>query len=483
MNEPAIRWSTIDRASGLSRALRAAVIAGMLLLPSAVGVFADPPAPGAPPAAPAAGAWTKEELKELVGPIALYPDVVLASLLPATAYPLELVSAARYAEEKGGKVDAAPEGVTWDASVLAMLQFPDVLKWLNENLEWVGQMGQAVATQNGDVLGAIQDFRAETQKAGNLKTDEYMKVEEIPPAVDPATGQVPADSAQVIVIEQANPEVLYVPTYNPVTVVQPYSGTAPLYGFGVGLAVGVAGAWAYNNFNWGWNNGGGWHGGDININNNINNWSGGRPSGGWNNNAGGGRWNAPSKPGGWNRPGGPGSKPVTPNPRPPGKNPGPGNRPGGGSGVKPPGGAGRPGGGAGHRPAQLPSNGQGGFGGAGSGKGPANNASNRGGNSLGGGNKPAGGGGASRPAGGGGGAGKPAGGGGASRPAGGGGASKPAAKAPSKSGGSAYGGSSGSSARSSSSRGGRSTGGGGGGGRSGGGGGGGRGGGGGGRRR
>src|SRR5262249_25042944 len=154
---------------------------------------------------------------------------------------------ARFVESKGGKIDSVPENTGWDPMVVTLLQFPDVLKWMNENLDWMNQMGFAMTVQQGDVLKAVQDFRKKVQAAGNLKSNEYMKVEtQTAPPPDSGDTVVEGGTSEVIIIESANPEVVYVPTYEPAAVATPYYGgypyAAPLYGWGVGFAMGMAGA-------------------------------------------------------------------------------------------------------------------------------------------------------------------------------------------------------------------------------------------------
>jgi hypothetical protein len=362
------------------------LLAALLLVPVPGASAADAPPPaGAGPAAaaPQAGGestWTMAQLKELVGPVALYPDEVLSSLVPATCVPLDIVEAWRYVESKGGKVDEPPPNVTWDPSVVAMLQFPDVLKWMNDNLDWVQQMGDAVASQQSAVLTAIQGFRYDAQKAGNLKSDDHLKVTSMPPEIPPDTPPEAVQEmgdTQIIYIESADPEVIYVPTYEPAVVTQPYSGTAPLYGWGVGFAMGVAGAWVGASIGWGWGWGGGWGNNvDIDINNNWNNnWN--RNKAGLYNNSGdrfqnykrdgsrgndfgpnrGGQWKPPANRPGQTRPGTrPGNGAVArPKPASPASGAGlkPGQRPTGG-GMKPPSGGYRPDTG-GKRPSTGPS--------------------------------------------------------------------------------------------------------------------------------
>lgn len=223
--------------------------------------------------------YNAAELKDLVSPVALYPDLVVASLLPATTYPTQVTEAAAYLAKQGGTVSAVPEGTTWDSSVQALLQYPDLLVWLKDNPDWVAQMGFAVANQQSEVLAAVQAFRAEAQKAGNLTTDSHQVV---------TTEDTPDGDAEVIVIQPADPAVVYVPTYSPTAAVQP--GYA--WPWGLGFAMGVTGAWAYNNIDWHAN------GGDINV---SRNYSGTVNTGGNNigNDVGPNRptqWNASNKP-------------------------------------------------------------------------------------------------------------------------------------------------------------------------------------------
>src|SRR5204863_3705662 len=132
--------------------------------------LADPAAPAAP--AP----LSQAQLDELVAPVALYPDVVLDSLLPATSSPADVAAAARYAASSNGTLSAAPAGTAWDKSVVALLQFPDLLKWLGDNPDWVEQMGFAISTQQADVLAAIQRYRAKAKGAGALASNQYETV-------------------------------------------------------------------------------------------------------------------------------------------------------------------------------------------------------------------------------------------------------------------------------------------------------------------
>ena len=119
-------------------------------------------------------AFRPEEIDQLVAPIALYPDSLLAQVLAASTYPLEVVQAARFMEQnkglKGEKLMQAAKDKDWDPSVKAMLEFPDVLLMMNEKLEWTQKLGDAFLGQQKDVMGSVQRLRQMSQESGNLKT-------------------------------------------------------------------------------------------------------------------------------------------------------------------------------------------------------------------------------------------------------------------------------------------------------------------------
>lgn len=154
---------------------------------------------------------TAEDLRELVGPIALYPDDLVAIVLPASTYPLQVVQAARLLEERKRDSSLKPSE-DWDDSVVALLNYPEIIKLMNDDLDWTYDLGTAVLNQRADVLAAVQDFRDEAYAAGNLRTDEKQTV---------------AHTDDAIEIKPANPQVIYVPYYEPsqVVVYQP----APVY--------------------------------------------------------------------------------------------------------------------------------------------------------------------------------------------------------------------------------------------------------------
>jgi len=212
-----------------------------------------------------------DQLDSLVAPIALYPDPMLAQVLAASTYPLEIIQLQQWlAKNKDVKDKALADAVAkqpWDPSVQALAGLPDVVKRLADDIQWTTELGNAFLAQQNDVMEAVQRMREKAKEKGNLKSNEQQKVE---------TKVV--ESKQVIVIEQANPEVVYVPSYNPTVVygapVYPYP---PVYypppgyyaagmaiSFGVGVAMGAmwSGGWGYN-CGWGGNN-------NVTINNNNN---------------------------------------------------------------------------------------------------------------------------------------------------------------------------------------------------------------------
>jgi hypothetical protein len=182
---------------------------------------------------PAPGAASAEHLQELVSPIALYPDVLLAQILAASTYPDQIVESYRWVKEnpnvKGNQLAAAVNQKPWDPSVKSMTQFPPVLKTMNDSLEWTSALGEAYYNQPADVLVAIQTLRNRATDAGTLKSTPQQKVE-VPPAPPPpaVTGggeqSVPthgeghtAAQQQTVIIQPAEPNVVYPPQYNPAT--------------------------------------------------------------------------------------------------------------------------------------------------------------------------------------------------------------------------------------------------------------------------
>ena len=209
-----------------------------------------------------------DQLDSLVAPIALFPDPLLAQTLAASTYPLELIQLHQWLQKnKTLKDKALADAVAkqpWDPSVQAMAGLPDLVKRLADDIQWTTDLGNAFLAQQSDVMDAVQRMRSKAKDSGNLKSSEEIKVE---------TKVV--ESKTVVVIEQANPQVIYVPTYNPTVVygvpIYPYPPIyypPPYYGaiaFSAGVFMGAA-MWGGG---WGW--GCGWGGGgNIYINNNNN---------------------------------------------------------------------------------------------------------------------------------------------------------------------------------------------------------------------
>jgi hypothetical protein len=178
---------------------------GVLMLAAAAAVLrpaaAQDEAPGFTLASP-------EELDELVGPIALYPDDLVAIVLPASTYPLQVVAAERFLEDRERDSGLDPDE-EWDDSVVALLNYPEVIELLNDDLDWMYDLGAAVLNQRADVLDAIQRFRDRAYDAGNLRSDDRQTV---------------TRADRTIAIRPSDPEVIYVPYYEPeyVVIYQPY---------------------------------------------------------------------------------------------------------------------------------------------------------------------------------------------------------------------------------------------------------------------
>src|SRR5437773_333246 len=179
----------------------------------AIVFAAQPLAQSTAALAGATSARSAQELDTLVGAIALYPDDLVAIVLPAATNPLQLVHADRFLDKR--KTDPKlPVDERWDDAVKSLLNYPDIVKMMSRDLEWTTALGEAVVENQGAVLDAIQSFRRKTASAGNLKTDNK---------------QVVVVEKEVIKIVPADPQIIYVPQYNPTTVVL-YSAV-PVYGY------------------------------------------------------------------------------------------------------------------------------------------------------------------------------------------------------------------------------------------------------------
>jgi hypothetical protein len=250
-----------------------AVVCSLLMLPGETVWATSWQEAQAPAAQEAAAKLPPDQLDALVAPIALYPDPLLSQALVASTYPLEIIQLQQWLDaHKDLKDKALTDAVKkqdWDPSIQAMAVVPDMVKRLSGDIKWTTDLGNAFLAQQSDVMDAVQRMRAKAEKNGALKSSEQQKVE---------TQTV--ENKQVIVIQPASTEVVYVPSYNPTVVYGPpvypyppvyyppppppgaYIATAAI-SFGVGMMVGAA--WGGG---WGW--GCGWGNNDVNINVNNN---------------------------------------------------------------------------------------------------------------------------------------------------------------------------------------------------------------------
>src|SRR6266849_611539 len=238
----------------------------------------SPPAGAAEPPGLPPGAATAQELQELVSPIALYPDVLVAQILAASTYPPQVEEANQWLKEhpnlSGNQLAAGANSQPWDPSVKSLTQFPPVLQTMSDSLAWTSALGETYYNQPADVLNAIQTLRKLALDAGTLKSTEQQQVEvQAAPSTENQGAGQPGQN-QTIIIQPAQPNVVYVPSYNPATVygapVQSppgYTGgqvaAASLLSFGVGMLLGAA----INNNNNHWNTN--WHGGTVVYNRNV----------------------------------------------------------------------------------------------------------------------------------------------------------------------------------------------------------------------
>src|SRR5271165_2469697 len=256
MNSKSSFWRRMIRPV---RELAAIVCVAAIVPGNAVAIQAQLPDA---PSAQAAAKLPADQLDSLVAPVALYPDPLLSQVLVASTYPLEVIQLQQWlAQNKGLNENQLADAVKkqdWDPSIQGLAALPDVVKLQSENIKWTTDLGNAFLAQQNDVMDAVQRMRMKAKDTGNLKSSEQVKVE---------TKTV--ESQPVIVIEQANPQVVYVPSYNPTVVYgapvyayPPIAYPPPGYyaagmaiSFGVGVAMGAmwSGGWGYNS-GWGGNN-------------------------------------------------------------------------------------------------------------------------------------------------------------------------------------------------------------------------------------
>ena len=201
---------------------------------SALGQVAQPsPYPDSAPAAPPPGAIIRpaQEVDQLVGPIALYPDPLIAEVLPASTQPGEVMAANQFLRD--GNSPASIDLQPWDTSIKALARYPDLLRWMADNIAWTTQLGQAFVYQPAEVMAGVQRMRARAQAMGNLVSTPQQQV---------------VAANQVIEILPANPEIIYVPVYRPEYVY--YRPPPPgrfWIGFGIGFHVGI---WFNHDCDW-----------------------------------------------------------------------------------------------------------------------------------------------------------------------------------------------------------------------------------------
>ena len=275
----------------LRRTLVIQLVLTIVLMPLATTLL--PEAASAQNTASDSGAatLTQTQLLQLVAPIALYPDPLVGQILAASTNPMEVVEAARWLKDNstltGTQLTSGISSQGWDSSVQSLAQVPSVIENMNKNLSWTSALGDAYTHQSQDVMNAIQVLRGRAQSAGTLKTTPQQTVSVAPAETTPTTTTattttvqtgssqttVVSAPAQTIIIEPSNPQVIYVPSYNPTTSygepVAPYPGYSSadlmltgLMSFGLGMMVGSmmssGGGWGCN-----------WHGGTVVYNHNT----------------------------------------------------------------------------------------------------------------------------------------------------------------------------------------------------------------------
>ena len=211
--------------------------------------------------------FRQEELDQILAPIALYPDSLLAQVLMAATYPLEVVQADRWVRQNRNlppeALNDALDRQRWEPSVKALVPFPDVLSLMSQRLEWTQSVGDAFLAQEADVMATVQELRAKAYAAGNLRSSQQQTV---------------SREGTIIVVQPANPQVVYVPVYSPTVVygrwwypayppvvIYPYYSPGAVIAAGVitfGVGIAVASAW---NHGWGY-----WNWGHRNVYVNVN---------------------------------------------------------------------------------------------------------------------------------------------------------------------------------------------------------------------
>ncbi|PDT32113.1 hypothetical protein CO660_01500 [Rhizobium sp. L9] len=256
----------------LGQLLAGQVIAGLsavaiIALQPALPARAQAPAPAAAPTQtaaeqPAAALLSDDELEVLVARIALYPDELVAAISAASLFPLQIIEAQRFLETKKKNSDLKPKS-EWDGSVISLLNYPDIVKMMSEDLDWTQSLADALTNQQKDVLIAIQQLRDEAVEKNIIKTDDKVTV---------------VTDNENIIIRPTDPEKIYIPQYPPEMLYEPGYASEPISyypdyydsyyypgaGFFAAAVTGLTWAAIVNWDDWGvW--GGRWDGGDIDI--------------------------------------------------------------------------------------------------------------------------------------------------------------------------------------------------------------------------
>jgi hypothetical protein len=239
--------------------IRSLTLGALLTLGPITGLAQDAAPAPAPASQPVAAPYTTAQLDQMLAPIALYPDTLLSEILMAATYPVQIVEAERWLADpansalNGDALVAALQPMSWDPSVKSLVPFPQILKQLNDQLDWTQSLGTAFVNQQSEVMAEAQVLRHRSEASGKLVTTAQLDVRH--------------DGA-AIVIEPANPAVVYVPVYNPVEVYGPWAYPAypPYYfppypgffvgpvGIGIGFSVGfgvVGPLWGWGHPSWG----------------------------------------------------------------------------------------------------------------------------------------------------------------------------------------------------------------------------------------
>jgi len=237
----------------------AVALCALILSPMNMALYGQAPDQAPPPPPPPGQALTPDQLNDLVAPIALYPDPLVSQVLVASTYPLEVVQAFQWLQRNPGisgpALTQAVQQQNWDPSIQALVLLPDVIKRLNDDVTWTTNLGNAFLAQQADVMDAVQRMRLRAQQAGKLGSTPQETVT--------TTNQ---GGQPIVEIEPANPDVIYVPVYNPVWVWGPplwypypgwwWPGPGVMvggFGFGFGIGINIGGF-----FGAGWGGWGGW---------------------------------------------------------------------------------------------------------------------------------------------------------------------------------------------------------------------------------